>query len=76
MFRRRPDALSRAAGSLLALALPLGIGIGILGSAVAPANDAGFWAAISVPTGIAWVLLGASLRSVRRPAVAEFATAS
>ena len=38
VFRRRHDALSRAAALLLALALPLGIGIGILGSAIAPAE--------------------------------------
>jgi hypothetical protein len=76
VFRRRRDALSRAAALLMALALPVGIGIGVLGAAVAPENDAWFWAAIAVPTGIAWVLLGASLRSVRRPAVVEFATAS
>ena len=61
---------------MLALALPLGIGIGILGSAIDPQNDAWFFAAICVPTGIAWVLLGASLRSVRRPATAQLATAS
>jgi hypothetical protein len=76
VFRRRRDALSRAAALLMALALPVGIGIGVLGAAVAPENDAWFWAAIAVPTGIAWVLLGASLRSVRRPAVVGFATAS
>jgi len=76
VFRRRRDGLARAAGLLLALALPVGIGIGVLGSAVDPENDAWFWAAITVPTGIAWVLLGASLRSVRRPAQAEFAPAA
>ena len=73
---RRRDALSRAAGVLLILALPVGIGIGLLGSSLDPGNDAWFWAAIAVPTGIAWVLLGASLRSADRPARAEFATAS
>ena len=76
VFRRRRDGLARAAGLLLALAFPVGIGIGVLGSALDPANDAWFWAAIAVPTGVAWVLLGASLRSIRRPAVAQFATAS
>jgi hypothetical protein len=76
VFRRRRDALSRAAALLLALALPLGIGIGILGGAIAPGNDAAFWAAVSIPTGIAWVLLGSSLRSVHRTAPSEFATAS
>jgi hypothetical protein len=76
LVRRRSAGLSRAAGLLLALALPVGIGIGVLGSAVAPAGDAWFWAAMTVPTGIAWVLLGASLRPDRRPAPAEFAPAS
>jgi hypothetical protein len=76
VVRRRRDGLSRASALLLSLALPLGLGIGLLGSAVDPNNDAWFWAAIAVPTGIAWVLLGASLRSADRPARAEFATAS
>ena len=76
VFRRRADALSRTAGLLMALALPIGIGIGVLGSAVDPDNDAWFWAAIAVPTGIAWVLLGTSLRSATRPAAVEFAPAS
>ena len=76
LMRHRWDALSRAAGVLLTLALPAGIGIGVLGAAVAPAGDAWFWAAMAVPTGIAWVLLGASLRSDRRPATKEFAPAS
>jgi hypothetical protein len=76
VLRRRRDGLSRAAGALLTLALPVGIGIGLLGSILDPENDAWFWAAIAVPTGIAWVLLGISLRSADRPARAEFATAS
>jgi hypothetical protein len=76
VFRRRRDGLSRAAGLLLTVALPVGIGLGVLGSSVDPNNDAWFWAAIAVPTGIAWVLLGTSLRSARRPVPAEFATAS
>jgi hypothetical protein len=71
LVRRRTDGLSRAAGLLLAL--PVGIGITALGSAVAPSADAWFWAANVVPTGIAWVLLGASLRSDRPPATATFA---
>jgi hypothetical protein len=73
VIRARPDGLSRTAGWLLVLALPLGIGIGLLGSAVAPENDAVFWAVLTVPTGVAWVLLGTSLG---RPAPAEFAPAS
>jgi hypothetical protein len=65
VFRRLRDGLARAAGLLLVLALPLGIGLGLLGTSVDPNNDAWFWAAISVPTGIAWVLLGLSLRAAR-----------
>ena len=74
VIRRRPDPLSRIAGWVLVLALPLGIGIAVLGGLIAPEGDGGFWAAIAVPTGIAWVLLGASLRSAARPASAEFAS--
>jgi hypothetical protein len=76
LVRRRTDGLCRAAGLLLTLALPIGIGITVLGSAVAPSVDGWFWAANVVPTGIAWVLLGASLRSDGRPARAELAPAS
>jgi hypothetical protein len=76
VFRRRSDQLSCVAAVLLTLALPLGIGIGLLGSTVDPGQDAWFWAALCVPTGIAWVLLGTSLRSVRRSSPAEFAPAS
>lgn len=61
VIRRRRDALSRIAGWVLVLALPLGIGIGALGLMIVPENDAGFWAAISVPVGLAWLLLGRSL---------------
>ena len=61
VIRKRRDGLSRVAGWLLVLAVPLGVGIGLLGSAVAPENDAVFWAVLTVPTGLAWVLLGRSL---------------
>lgn len=61
VLRHRRDGLSRVAGWLLVLALPLGIGLGVLGGAVAPQTDAVFWAALTVPTGLAWVLLGRSL---------------
>ena len=65
LIRRRRDGLGRAAGWLLALALPLGVGIGYLGALVAPDNDAGFWAAVSVPTGLAFLLLGRALATGR-----------
>lgn len=66
VVRRRRDALSRAGGLVLTLALPLGIGIGFLGSALGSENDAWFFAVISVPTGLAWVLLGASMTTLPR----------
>lgn len=58
VIRRFRPPLARIAGWLLVLALPLGLGVGFLGSVLVPENDAGFWAAISVPTGAAWLLLG------------------
>lgn len=66
VLRTRRDAASRAAGWLLACALPLGIGIGFLGSLVWPENDGAFFAAMTVPTGVAWLLLGVSLASDHR----------
>ena len=61
VIRRRRDGSSRTAGWLLVLALPLGLAIGLLGSLLAPQNDAVFWAVLTVPTGVAWVLLSRSL---------------
>jgi hypothetical protein len=51
VVQKRRDGLSRDAGLLLALALPLGVTIGIAGSSVDPGNDGWFFAAITVPTG-------------------------
>ena len=71
VLRRRPDALSRAAGWLLVLAVPLGIGLGMLFATLLPDNDAGFAIATSTPTGVAWALLGTSLaRNGRRTTAA------
>ena len=70
LIRRSTEAAARIAGCLLTLALPLGLGIGLLGSVVAPENDAVFWAVLTVPTGIAWVLLGRSLVQQYRTAAA------
>lgn len=65
VLRRRRDGRARTAGWLLVLALPLGIAIGALGSLVWPGNDGAFFAAISVPTGLAWLLLGFALAGRR-----------
>ncbi|MGY1985366.1 hypothetical protein ACI792_03995 [Blastococcus sp. SYSU DS0669] len=62
VIRRCAGSLPRTGGALLAAALPLGIAIGALGGLVSADNDAWFWAAISVPAGLAWVLLGRSLQ--------------
>lgn len=66
LIRARRDPLSRLGGLLFVLALPLGILLAIVGDAVAPGTDIGFWAAITVPYGISWVLLGYALSSSRR----------
>jgi len=59
LIRRR---ISVVAGWIMTLALPIGIGIGLLGALLFPHNDGAFWAAITVPTGVAWVVLGRTLR--------------
>lgn len=61
VLRRMTGTATRIAGWLLVLALPLGLGIGALGSSVAPEDDAVFWAVLTLPTGAAWLLLGRSL---------------
>jgi len=66
LVRMRRDSLSRLGGLLFVLALPLGILLAVAGGAVAPGTDIGFWAAITVPYGVAWVLLGYVLSSSRR----------
>jgi hypothetical protein len=65
VIRQRRDGASRTAGWLLALALPLGIAVGFVGSLVWPESDGGFFAAITVPTGVAWLLLGGALTADR-----------
>lgn len=61
VLRRRRDPAARAGGWLLTLAIPLGVGLGALFALLLPGNEAGFAAAVSVPTGTAWVLLGRAL---------------
>ena len=60
-------------GALLVGMVPLGIGLGVLLNAVAPHTDLGFWAAITVPYGVAWILLGRSMSASGRTRTAEFA---
>ncbi len=59
--RARQDPASRLGWPLLVLALPLGVLIAVVLGAVAPGTDLGFWAAITVPYGVAWALLGYAL---------------
>jgi hypothetical protein len=71
LFRRRADRLARSGGLLMALALPVGVVLMLLGSVLFPGTDAGFWAGFTMPTGIAWALLGRSLATdATRPALA------
>jgi hypothetical protein len=65
LIRRR---FAPVAGWVLVLALPIGIGLGLLGTLLIPHNDASFWAAITVPTGVAYVLLGRALAAHPVPA--------
>ena len=73
LLRGRREPLVRWAGALMAGMVPLGIGLGVLLNAVAPHTDLGFWAAITVPYGVAWVLLGRSMSASGRTRTAEFA---
>jgi hypothetical protein len=63
ILRRGRDGLARAAAICFVLALPIGVGLAFLLNAVAPATDAGFWAAFTVPTGVGWLLFGRALLS-------------
>jgi len=73
LLRGRREPLVRWAGALMVGMVPLGIGVGVLLNAVAPHTDLGFWAAITVPYGVAWVLLGRSMSASGRTRTAEFA---
>jgi undecaprenyl-diphosphatase len=56
-IRRRWGAAVRWSGLLLLLASPLGIPFLILGAALSPDTELGFWSALSVPYALARVLL-------------------
>jgi hypothetical protein len=70
VLRRFRDGASRIAGWLLVLAVPLAVGLGVLFANLLPDSDAGFAIATSLPTGIAWALLGISLARDTRPTAA------
>jgi hypothetical protein len=73
LLRGRREPMVRWAGALMVGMVPMGIGFGLALNAVAPHTDLGFWAAITVPYGIAWVLLGRSLAASERTRGATFA---
>lgn len=75
LARTRRDAPSRMSGILLVLALPLGILLAVAGGTMSPGTDFGFWAAITVPYGIAWTLLGYALASEKNEAPAPASVA-
>ncbi len=63
IWRMRRDPPSRSGSLLLIGALPLGILLAVVLGSLVPESDLGFWAAIAVPFGIAWVVLGRAFRS-------------
>ena len=71
VLRRRRDGLARSAAAAFVLALPFGVGLALLLSAVAPGSDTGFWVAMTVPTGIGWLLLGRAVlpRTAKAPVI-------
>lgn len=71
IFRRRTDGLARAGALLMALALPVGIALVLLGGVLFPDSDFGFWAGMTLPTGIAWALVGRSMATSRTATSAE-----
>lgn len=63
IWRVRQDTPSRSGSLLLIGALPLGILLAIVLGSIVPESDLGFWAAIAVPYGVAWVVLGRAFRA-------------
>lgn len=58
IWRTRQDRAARWGSLLLIGALPLGILLAVVLGSLVPESDLGFWAAIAVPFGVAWVVLG------------------
>ena len=65
LVRRHWNAGVRWAGLLLLAALPLGILLGVAGGALSPNTDLGFWSALTVPYGLARLLLAVFERQPR-----------
>jgi hypothetical protein len=63
IWRVRRDTPARSGSVLLVGALPLGILLAIVLGSLVPHSDLGFWAAIAVPFGVAWVVLGRAFRT-------------
>ncbi len=63
IWRARRDPSARSGSLLLIGALPLGILLAVVLGSLVPHSDLGFWAAIAVPFGVAWVVLGRAFRS-------------
>ena len=71
LVRARRDPSSRLGGLLLVGALPLGILLAVVLGSIAPRTDLGFWAAITVPYGVAWLMLGHALMLARGGTAAD-----
>lgn len=76
IWRTRRDAPSRVGSLLLMGALPLGILLGVALGSLVPESDLGFRAAIAVPYGVAWVVLGRAYRTSGTESVGHPARAS
>jgi uncharacterized membrane protein len=63
IWRAHRDPRARSGSVLLVGALPLGILLAIVLGSLVPHSDLGFWAAIAVPFGVAWVVLGRAFRT-------------
>lgn len=61
MWRSSRDRATRIGAAVLMGLLPLGFALGAALAPIAPQSDMGFWAAISVPTSMAWIILGARM---------------